>query len=106
LTFTRSHKAGCVIAAEQRACELMAETELFDELGLGRLAGSARMVARDVLELAEQLAAARSAVDNWRQRHEDYVAYHQRHCFHPDGKTRSGIVAQACFGRMEVACAA
>ena len=40
---------------------LIAETELFDELGLGKLAGQARLVARDVLELVDMLEAERSA---------------------------------------------
>ena len=49
------------MGAEQRACDLLAETALFDELGLGQLAARARTVARDVLELVGMLAAERSA---------------------------------------------
>jgi len=48
-------------SAEQRARALLAETNLFDELGIGQFAASSRVVARDVLELTEHLAAERSA---------------------------------------------
>lgn len=44
-----------------RAYALLLCTGLFDELGYGQLAARSRMVARDSLELAEQLEAERSA---------------------------------------------
>ena len=47
--------------AEQRARHLLAETELFDALGIEKLGFHARAVARDVLELTADLAAERSA---------------------------------------------
>jgi len=47
--------------AEQRARHLLAETELFDALGIDKLGFHARAVAHDVLELTAELAAERSA---------------------------------------------
>ena len=47
--------------AEQRARNLLAETELFDALGIDKLGFHARAVARDVLELTAELASERSA---------------------------------------------
>jgi hypothetical protein len=47
--------------AEQRARHLLAETELFDALGIEQLGFHARAVAYDVLELTVALAAERSA---------------------------------------------
>ncbi len=44
-----------------RARELLARTELFDEFGFGQLAAGARMVARDVLDLCDALEGERSA---------------------------------------------
>jgi hypothetical protein len=46
--------------AAERARDLIAKTEFFAELGLGRLAESARMVAGDVVDLVASLEAERS----------------------------------------------
>jgi hypothetical protein len=45
-----------------RARELLDKTELFEELGLHELARLSRLVARDVLELVDQVGFARSAL--------------------------------------------
>jgi hypothetical protein len=47
--------------AATRAHELLLATGLFEELGYGQLAARSRMVARDALELQDQLDAERSA---------------------------------------------
>jgi hypothetical protein len=49
------------VRAADRANLLLLETELFAEFGLRDIASTARMVALDVLELADQLEAERSA---------------------------------------------
>jgi hypothetical protein len=47
--------------AVARASLLLTETELFAEFGMADIAATARMVALDVLDLADQLEAERSA---------------------------------------------
>ena len=44
-----------------RARDLLARTEDFEELGLGKFAAAARVVADDCLRLVDELAAERSA---------------------------------------------
>jgi len=77
------------------ARNLIVLCDAFEEVGFKLLASRGRMVARDLLEAVDELAAARSATDAIRKRHDDYVAYHQAHCFKPDGTTRSGVKAAA-----------
>lgn len=47
--------------ALERAHALIAGTQLFDELGLAKLAGQSRIVAGDVITLIDALTAERSA---------------------------------------------
>lgn len=75
--------------ADQRARNLILETEHFDDLGLGSLAANARMVARDTLELIEELGAERSARQAIQKNHDDYCAYHRTHCFTRNGASRA-----------------
>ena len=65
--------------AEQRARHLLAETELFDALGIETLGFHARAVARDVLELTAELTSERSArmaIQEGRDRCVDILAQH------------------------------
>jgi hypothetical protein len=63
-----------VTSARDRAERLLAETELFDELGLHELAAEARMVARGVLELTAAVEIERSARVAIQERHEHLLA--------------------------------
>jgi hypothetical protein len=83
--------SGVTPGAEERARALLERTELFDELGLGSLASSARMVARDALDALAELDSARSTIESMQRRHDEYVRYHAGHCFNRDGTTKSGI---------------
>lgn len=65
-----------------RAALLLLETDLFQEAGLGQLAATARMVARDVLDLSEELAAERHARVTLQQRLEKAQAIFGRSAFH------------------------
>jgi hypothetical protein len=79
-----------------QARELLVFAAGFDDGAPGAgLARRARAVAREAIDLAEQLNHERSARRQIQKRHEDYVAYHQQHCFGRDGRTRSGIPATA-----------
>lgn len=67
--------------ARTEAQTLLTETELFDELGVGRLAARARCVARDLLDALDALEASRNYTravsaerdrwrdDRWREAH-------------------------------------
>jgi hypothetical protein len=83
--------------AKREAGELIVFADGVDE-GLPGFAARSRNAARDVLELVEAVRAARAGQEAMRTRHEQYVAYHQGHCFDPDGRSRSGPPASAFTG--------
>jgi hypothetical protein len=86
------------VIAEARTDEIVTRARDFitfcdglEQSGLAETARRGRVVARDVLDLANELGSTRSALDAMRRRLDDYVAYHRAHCFEPDGSTRSGV---------------
>jgi hypothetical protein len=85
-TTGRSPTPSALTPAE-RAHDLL---QFCDGLEAGRALHSycarARMVARDVLELLDELQMTRSLAAATIKRHDAYVAYHQAHCFLPSGR--------------------
>jgi hypothetical protein len=76
-----------MLAADERACELIVWCEALTDAGLAETARRSRVVARDVLDLADALAAERSAREALQDRCERLQAIIGKKAYEIAGKT-------------------